>query len=121
MKISFIFFSVVALLFSSTSVFALDETKIRAARDACMKARENKTESSITEYVCPSGDVWKESQRPITKETICGSIAIQLTFEEIDKDAEKWMKKLQDTRNPNIISWTDEIYKKVRTTDSVGT
>lgn len=38
---------------------------------------------------------------------------MQLKFKEIDTEAEKFMVNLQSSRNPTVLSWIDEIHKKI--------
>ena len=38
---------------------------------------------------------------------------MQLRFAEIDKKVQTYMKQLQDTRNPDPLSWTEDIRAKI--------
>jgi hypothetical protein len=105
----FIFF---CIAFFSHTFSAETKTEAQTKTDACIEARKSRTETSITEYVCPSGDFFLGSTLPLSEERICGSIYVQIEFAKIDKKALEWTEKLQDTRNVNIESWIADIRKK---------
>lgn len=102
----------VILIFLTSSIatsYALDPDSLSGTVAECVAAREKWTESSITDYICPSGDFARDSSQASTREILCGNIYMQLSFQEIDRDAEKYMKELQDTRNPDMTSWNENI------------
>jgi hypothetical protein len=80
-----------------------------AAAEQCIKARESKNPNSITEYVCPQGDFFAKSSQPITRETTAYLIAVSISFNKIDTDIQKYMKKLQKTREADPIKWVETI------------
>jgi hypothetical protein len=90
--------------------FALDEETLSGKVTECIEARRSGKEASITEYVCPSGDFSRDSSQSSSREVLCGNIYIQLSFQEIDIGVEKYMKELQDTRNPDMTSWNENIH-----------
>lgn len=106
------FFYISCLLYLSvSSVHVSAKTEYETKTESCLEARSARNESSITEYICPSGDTSLESSLPLTRDRICGSIYVQTDFAKIDQDAMKWAEKLQDTRNTNIESWILDIRK----------
>lgn len=104
----FCILSLSLLIFGSES-FALDQETLSGKVAECIQAWSGGTEASITEYVCPSGNFAQKSNQAFTRETLCGNIYMQLSFQEIDRDVEKYMKELQDTRNPDMTSWNENI------------
>ena len=94
--------------------FALKKKEVTEKTEVCWKAYQEGKEASITDAVCPSGNFFRDSGITLTKEKVCGSIAIQLSFKEVDTKALIYMKKLQDTRNPVVTSWTEDIRKTIR-------
>ena len=101
--------------------FALEKKEVTEKTETCWASYLSGTEASIADAVCPSGNFFRDSGITLTKEKVCGSIAIQLSFRDVDTKALAYMKKLQDTRNPVVTSWTEDIRKTIRWYSENGT
>lgn len=82
---------------SDTAVFNIED---------CLAARNTRTESSITDFTCPSGD-YNTSDRPHTDEVLAYQLAVATVFAAIDEDALKYSKSLQCMRERDPIKWTE--------------
>lgn len=87
--------------------------KVKSETKHCMDARESQTESTITEYVCPSGEFLDVNGKDLSKEVLSCTIKMWLEFNEIDKDAILWTKELQKQREKDPLKWSEDIQKKV--------
>jgi len=76
----------------------------RARARECILARSQNRESSIKDYVCPSGD-FSEGDRPYTDEILSYQIAVATVFQAVDKVALTHARSLQCIRQKDPIIW----------------
>lgn len=74
-------------------------------------------ESSITDYICPSGD-YNSSSRPHTREVLAYQLAVAAVFQKIDENAIQYAKSLQCMRDTDPIKWQQTI--KIFTDNNTG-
>ncbi len=75
--------------------------------------------NSITDLVCPQWEFFASNNQAITPETLAYLIAVQVSFNRVDLDVMKYMKKLQATREADPIKWTDTINSCTETMRSI--
>ena len=75
--------------------------------EACFDARATRTESTITDFTCPSGDFIGE--RPLTDEVLAYMIAVSAVFQAIDTNSMQYAKNLQCNRDTDVIKWQQTI------------
>ncbi len=109
--IACILIGTIEIEYVSAGVITPEQVKSETKR--CMDARENQTESTITEYVCPSGEFFDANGKDLSKEVLVCTIKMWLEFNEIDKDALLWTKELQKQREKDPIKWSEDIQRKV--------
>lgn len=80
---------------SDDAVFNIEE---------CLAARNTRTESSITDFSCPSGDS-NASNRPHSNEVLAYQLAVATIFAAIDKNSLEYAKSLQCVRERDPIKW----------------
>lgn len=103
------------------SVYALvSPEKVIVETRRCMDARDSQTESTITEYICPSGSFYGANKKPISREVLACSIRMALEFSEIDTDAMKWVTELQKRRDRDPLKWNEEIQQKIYGKDGLA-
>jgi hypothetical protein len=88
---------------------SLDE--LLTANERCIIARATGKSNSITEFTCPQGNFYDDDNQNITSETLPYLIGVNLSFNKIDAEINKYMRKLQSTREPNPTVWQDTIEK----------
>ena len=76
--------------------------------EACKNARASQIESTITDFVCPSGD-FSIADRPHTDEILAYQIAVATVFQAIDTNAMQYAKNLQCNRDTDPIKWQQTI------------
>lgn len=86
-----------------------ESSEMRSAVDQCILARQSGNPSSIVDFVCPQGDFFASNQQPITPETVAYVVAVQVSFNQIDRDIQKYMKTLQKTREADLNKWLEKI------------
>ncbi len=86
-----------------------ESSEMRSAVDQCILARQSGNPGSIVDFVCPQGDFFASNQQPITPETVAYILAVQVSFNQIDRDIQKYMKILQKTREADINKWLEKI------------
>lgn len=112
-RIALICISLIASSISMELVFAAGcdiknelptTNELRSAIDTCEKSRKNGNPNSITEFVCPQGNFFANNNQAITSDTLPYIIAVNLSFNKIDKEIKKYMLELQKKRyaDPNI-------------------
>jgi hypothetical protein len=74
--------------------------------EACLSAREQRTESSITDFTCPSGDS-NTSSRPHAEEVLAYQLAVATVFATIDKNAMTYAESVQCIRERDPIKWIE--------------
>jgi hypothetical protein len=77
---------------------------VRTRAKECIIARSENRESSIKDYVCPSGD-FSEGDRPYTDEILSYQIAVATVFQAVDKVALTHARSLQCIRQKDPIIW----------------
>ncbi len=82
--------------------------------DQCVEARKNHNEQSITEFSCPSGEFAWEDGRPLSHQRLAYLITTNILMNEVDKQAKKYMKTLQENRNKDTVAWTEDIRKCIQ-------
>lgn len=70
----------------------------------CYAARLTRSETAITDFVCPSGD-YDQNDRPYTREILAYQIAVATVFQAIDKNSLQYAKSLQCLRQKDPIIW----------------
>lgn len=83
----------------------------------CKSARDARNESSVTDFVCPSGD-FNLDNRWHQDEILAYQLAFATVFERIDMASLQHAKALYCIRNNDPIAWQQSI--KVFTDDRVG-
>lgn len=89
-----------------------DSATLRSQVIRCIDARSGKsweTPNSITDFVCPQGDFFDSNNQPITAEILSYLIAVNLSYNKVDLDIQKYMRQLQKTREPNPAIWIETI------------
>lgn len=85
--------------------------------DQCIDARSGNGPSpnSITEYTCPQGEVFNDSNQPVLedgfKEMLAYNISVNLAFNKADLDIKKYMQQLSKKREPDPTKWIEEIHE----------
>lgn len=110
---------VVSIEIEHVSAGEITPEKVKSELERCIAARENGTYSTIAEYVCPSAEFLTPNGKDISREVLACTIKMSLEFNEIDKDALKWMTELQKQRNKDPIKWSEEIQKKIYGNDGL--
>ena len=92
----------------------MDELSTRARDNItrCLTARKERTESTIKDFSCPSGD-FNSSDRPHTDEILSYQIGVATAFDMIDQEAVcQYARSLQCMRDHDPIKWqqTNEYY-----------
>ncbi len=100
-----------------SSLRAADEApKYASAIDACLDARNTGTENSITDYVCPTGDFlllhWREFTLKADPTNVAYQVVLSRAFNDLDKKVKEYLKILQEKRDKNPASWTEDIRMK---------
>lgn len=77
----------------------------------CLDARNGKwwTPNSITDYVCPQGNMFQKNNQSITNETLRYLVSVSISFNKIDTDILKYMHDLQKLRIANPTEWVETI------------
>ena len=114
----------IAIILSSISVDSLfaadactfDTTRpsfdeLLAANERCITARATGKANSITDFMCPQGNFYDDNNQSITSETVPYLIAVNLSFNKIDAEISRYMRKLQEKREPSPTVWEDAIDK----------
>lgn len=76
----------------------------KSRTEECYNARWANRESTIREYVCPSGD-FSEWDRPYTREILAYQIAVATVFQAVDRVALTHAQSLQCLRQKDPIIW----------------
>lgn len=85
--------------------------ELLVANERCITARATGKANSITEFICPQGNFYDDNNQSITSETVPYLIAVNLSFNKIDTEITRYMRKLQEKREPNPTVWQDAIEK----------
>lgn len=72
--------------------------------DQCMMARNGGDPNSIKDFHCPSGDLFLETQQPITQDLLAINIAINVLGNEADAKMKKYMRQLMDIRTKDTVA-----------------
>ncbi len=95
---------------------ASDSPKYASEIDACLDSRNAGTENSITDYVCPTGDFMILNNRQFSLKGDSTNVAYQVVlskaFNDLDKKVKEYLKILQQKRDKNPASWTEDIRMK---------
>lgn len=86
-----------------------DSSTLTTQADRCIAARQAGNPSSITDFVCPQGSFFADNNQVISNETIAYLVAVQISFNQIDTDIQRYMKTLQKTREADPIKWIESI------------
>jgi hypothetical protein len=86
-----------------------ENSVLQSKAQECINARAQWRANGITEYVCPQGEFFYANGQRITNETLSYLVAVSVSLGQIDTDILKYMKKLQDTRNSDPVTWQSQI------------
>lgn len=108
------YFLIVCILFGAmrlADVHAgnISSEKVKSEVDRCMQAIADGTYGTITEYTCPSAEFLTTNGKSLSREVLACTIKMSLEFNEIDKEALEWEKKLQKQRNKDPMAWNEQI------------
>lgn len=84
--------------------FDILSVRVKDRAKNCILARSQNRESSIKDYVCPSGD-FSEGDRPYTDEILSYQIAVATVFQTVDKVALEHARSLQCIRQKDPVIW----------------
>lgn len=106
------------LTFLCILVVSIDETsalieytkptkaEIDSATKVCLEKGKSNNEEK---YTCPNGSYQKSDGRVLSQQVVTCGVKMALTFSAIDESAKKWMKELQNQRNPDFNVWSWDI------------
>lgn len=85
------------------------KNEIQEGADSCIKNQTSNSEK----FTCPVGDFGDTDGQSLGRQKIECSIQVAIMFYEIDREADRWLKWLTTSRDPNFESWQDEMKKKI--------
>ncbi len=95
-------------------------TDITSKIRECVAKRAERKESQMKDVFCPSGDFTYEDGLPINSGTLAHHMAVAMLFDEIDRDALRYMCDLRELREKDPIKWTEDLRKKTESSTASG-
>jgi len=86
-----------------------ESTELVSQIKKCLAERSGWNPNSITEFVCPQGEVYLDNNQKIDNQTLAYLIAVNISFNKTDEVIKKYMKTLVQNREPNPIKWTETL------------
>lgn len=84
--------------------------ELRSAVDECLSVRNSwGNPNSITDFVCPSWNFLHGTQQPLYDEVVAYLVAVNVTFNKLDENVIKHMKKLRKAREKDPTKWVENI------------
>lgn len=115
-KILFICITLLLSCISLEPIFALgcdlkldlpSQQELIEKTDKCIKERKSGNPNSITDFVCPQGEVFNKNGQVINDQTLRYLTTVNISFNKIEVDILKYMKDLQKMRTANPTIWTN--------------
>jgi len=84
-----------------------ESTELVSQIKKCLTERSGWNPNSITEFVCPQGEVYLDNNQKIDNQTLAYLTAVNLSFNTADENIKKYIKTLTLSREPNSTKWIE--------------
>ena len=85
--------------------------EVDTATKVCLETGKSNNEEKFT---CPNGTFQRSDGRVLSQQVITCDVKMSLHFSAIDESAKKWVKELQNQRNPDFNVWSADIETTVK-------